>query len=549
MPVAEAALRGQQAPSRTDLVLGDLSQTLAENGSIPEMEARVSNMTEVMHSVFQALPRSAEGRLDASAVRYLLHRYFIGHDGWFVQGSDSSGEAANNSLPEVVLGGGSALATALSERLAARGLSLREVAVLATALEILAGSETARRLQRAYQIVGLTHHMQHATEGELSLVLEVYMQMYVLGQNFEIVTWAEVNETWKGIHEYYPMWDELKRWAHAVRSEVLAKAPEKRGTERELAEVVEVMQSRYGRWQDQQCLSIKKSLQAHEIPGTGRIPLSKFYFVDMGNWLPMESQAYLKHLGALDDTDASKPSVVLPNYFDSPTNCVGLSKYYSVCCISECEALLGHVERELGSPGALPRQIVDIVEHLPSSTVEAPRILPAQLIKRLESVAELHGGHAPLHGRLFRQWMHHAFPDECSYPALSFTEKLLRPADFTLQTGQNATVDVAETQRQLLLRAPRKGAAGTTSSPAQFTFEVDPMATMYGGELPWSDDEEIFITCPTSGQQRGEVRSAGVPVKRISRAVFLLALAASMVFLVTRARRSAQTPLLSPHAV
>jgi len=540
LPTVEGALRGQQVLTSTDIVLTGSGLTLTENGSSVEADRRVVNMTEKLRPVFLSLPRSEEGDLDASAVRYLLHRYFIDRDGWFVQGSDASGEAANNSLPEVVLKGG-ALARILSERLAARGMSLHEVAVLATALETLAKSETERRLQRAYQIVGLSHRKDHATESELSLILDVYMQMYTLGKDHEVMTWSEINETWKVIHTVYPRWNELKSWANSVRSEVLASTPEQRGSYHGEARVVDELQHRYGRWQDQQCLSIKKALQEHSTPGKGRIPLSRFYSTDLpGGWKPIESREYLKHMGALDDGDDSNPSVVIPNYFDSLTNCVATSKFYSVCCISECEALLGHLERKLGSPNALPQQIVEIVQHLPSSTVETPRTLPEQLVKRLESVANLHGGHAPLHGRLFRQWMHHAFPDECSYPALSFTQKLMTPSEFQLQTGLKAVINPVDLQRQ----TQRSSKKAMSAAPEHFTFEVDSSATSVDDgleELPWSDDEEIFITCPASPRSR-QVPAAWVPFRRISRAGLLLAVAVSMALLLVRARRNARAP-------
>merc|ERR1719203_1329310 len=53
---------------------------------------------------------------------------------------------------------------------------------------------------------------------------------------------------------------------------------------------------------------------------------------------------------------------------------------------------------------------------MPSTTVPGNRTLPAWLLRRLDSVAAHHGGRVPLHGRLFAQWMHHAYPRECRYP-------------------------------------------------------------------------------------------------------------------------------------
>merc|ERR1719330_1756712 len=103
------------------------------------------------------------------------------------------------------------------------------------------------------------------------------------------MTWKDVNETWKVIYDKYPLWDDLKAWVHSVRSDVLASVSEKDGSSSQgLLRVLEEVQHRYGRWQDQQCLSIKRALQEHAIPGTGRVPLSKFYFTELGTWKPTE---------------------------------------------------------------------------------------------------------------------------------------------------------------------------------------------------------------------------------------------------------------------
>merc|ERR1719203_290960 len=205
-------------------------------------------------------------------------------------------------------------------------------------------------------------------------------------------------------------------------------------------------------------------------------------------WRPSESEEYLSFMGALDVTDPGKPNVVVPNYFDAPSNCGGPSQYYLSCCISECESLLGYLERKLASPKALPQQIIELVENLPSSTIETPRTLPSQLVKRLESVAETHGGHAPLHGRLFRQWMHHAYPAECSFPSLARSNPLHRPLmadEFEAETGLNATVD--DEKRAAYIKAAKLGAqAGASTSTDDFT-----------DELPWSHEEELFVVCRT----------------------------------------------------
>ena len=37
----------------------------------------------------------------------------------------------------------------------------------------------------------------------------------------------------------------------------------------------------------------------------------------------------------------------------------------------------------------------------------------------MEMIADKHHGEVPLHGRLFSQWLHYVFPQECPYPQLT----------------------------------------------------------------------------------------------------------------------------------
>merc|ERR1719221_1783136 len=84
--------------------------------------------------------------------------------------------------------------------------------------------------------------------------------------------------------------------------------------------------------------------------------------------------------------------------------------------MDECEGIFSHFEREVGSPTAKVERILELTAMLPSATVPAPRTLPDTLRSRLGEIAEHHGGSVPLHGRLFAQWLHHAYPRECPFP-------------------------------------------------------------------------------------------------------------------------------------
>mmetsp|Transcript_53617 Transcript_53617/g.152796 ORF Transcript_53617/g.152796 Transcript_53617/m.152796 type:complete len:220 (-) Transcript_53617:397-1056(-) len=108
---------------------------------------------------------------------------------------------------------------------------------------------------------------------------------------------------------------------------------------------------------------------------------------------------------------------------DGPSNCIVSSGFHAICCISECTALMSAVERGLRAPEAPPEAVAALVAALPSSTMPAHRTLSGLQLIRLRRIAGDNGGHVPIHGRLFAQWMHHAYPRECPYPHLAGSTK------------------------------------------------------------------------------------------------------------------------------
>merc|ERR1719190_58874 len=184
-----------------------------------------------------------------------------------------------------------------------------------------------------------------------------------------------------------------------------------------MTKISEVVGEEFGNVQSFECDDLKSTLMKMDPRGSGRVRLGDFYQPGLdGNWQFQEQPAYLRQIGALDESDPNGPSVVIVNYIHSYANCIINAGFYNVCCKDECEDLFGHLEEKIAAPETTPTAIVNLIEKLPSSTVNTPRQLSATLLNRLDSIAAEHGGIVPLHGRLFAQWMHHAYPRECPYP-------------------------------------------------------------------------------------------------------------------------------------
>merc|ERR1740116_429706 len=105
--------------------------------------------------------------------------------------------------------------------------------------------------------------------------------------------------------------------------------------------------------------------------GSGRVRLAKFYTAAFGNETThyQESPDYLRHMGALDETDPRQPSVIVTNYMYARANCMASSSLYSICCLDECEALMAGLERNIASPYADPQTVAELVVAMPSETV------------------------------------------------------------------------------------------------------------------------------------------------------------------------------------
>merc|ERR1719188_2258132 len=103
-------------------------------------------------------------------------------------------------------------------------------------------------------------------------------------------------------------------------------------------------------------------------------------------------------------------------------------------------------------PSAPPSEVAAVVSNLPSDTVYAPRNLSKALLDRLGDIAQLHGGSVPLHGRLFAQWMHHAYPRECPFPHVLGTTKPVSQEEYLGSVDGEVPLATREEMQQMSSR-------------------------------------------------------------------------------------------------
>mmetsp|Transcript_72947 Transcript_72947/g.206970 ORF Transcript_72947/g.206970 Transcript_72947/m.206970 type:complete len:496 (+) Transcript_72947:3-1490(+) len=436
-----------------------------------------------MWPTFMALPKSSSGRLAPRAVRHLVHSYFAKEHGWLIKGLNPHGmQAKMTDVHEVNVMQDKAPAlveTLLEAQQAGNGLSLRDVVAMAATLERLIFEESVTLLEAAYRLNG-QDTSEMVDKSVLHEVLTSYLLVYEMGtkcnlsdvdKHQDMKHSAASAESWLPLVEFEE--DTVLNFGYAHRDLMNPFVPVMYPFEA-ASQIVDKLAQGYGKWQNAECQQMRASLIALDPAGTGRVPLSRFYSQpETADYQFTESIEYLRETGALDEIAGSSPMVRIANYMAGPSNCVAHSSYFSVCCLSDCHALMNELEGQLQAPAALPERLIGLVANLSSPSVDAPRQLSDALQAKLRAVAERHGGTVPVHGRLFAQWMHFAFPSECPYPHIAEDTAVLTPAHWR-GTHREKTASWEERQRHI-------------EAPAELVGPADVL------ELVWSDEEVLLL--------------------------------------------------------
>jgi hypothetical protein len=161
--------------------------------------------------------------------------------------------------------------------------------------------------------------------------------------------------------------------------------------------------------------------------------------------------------GALDEREPLIPHVLLPNYMYSPSNCLGTTSFFDVCCPNECDLILEHLEQGLQAPDASPEQVSTLLASLPSNIGMPSESLSPLALKQLDAVAQSDGGRVSIHGHTFAGWLHASFPRECPrVRAQDFTPSKSGEVPGTEKEYQDVAdatseLDMAATEEELLL--------------------------------------------------------------------------------------------------
>jgi len=480
-PLASASefLRVRTHGELQEATLELLKRTLLSELAIDT--ARLRQFEEELRPMYVALPKNEHGFLEPTTVRYALHRFFVQKHGWYVKGLEPAGQAWNSSAPNSIMRSRvpEYIQSLFEERLHGQGMSLHELAVFGATVSDFVHNDVVADVVDLYAVFGLS-----TTEPARNIDVDRVTKAYVLQLLDEktIKSTGEMRDAEAAMTQDFPAWSDLKMWVHDARQTMSLQRSRRSLSDAEftldtVVEEVQELNDRLGAFQNLDCRSIKAGLMDIEHKGSGRVLLSDFYHEGLqGGHLFIEHADYLRRLGALDESDVLHPSVIIANYLAGQANCLTSTNFHSVCCFDECQGLMGHLERAIAAPVATAGRIAELVAGLQSDTVDAPRNLSASLLSRLGEIADHHDGLVPLHGRLFAQWLHHAYPLECPYPHVAGTTSPLTPSEWMDETGEDELA-LSEQDRQLIVTKYKKQAPRATAQ-----------------DLPWSFEEELVFT-------------------------------------------------------
>lgn len=436
---------------------------------------------------WRTLPKNSDGRIEWRMLRYMVHRYFMQQSNLFIRGLEGTRmvNASHMGSADILeWQGSSLLKSALHNKHQRNGFTLHDAAIMVATLEQLVFDSESSLLETVYKQQRM-FTLQRLSHKQLSGIIEAYIVHWMMDGDKRGINMLLRNRT---LLEYtFPQWNAINHFAQGVAKTVKFERQRlpKPGhgqlamtgmySFQDVHAVVVSITKNFASFWEGQCQEVKTSLRAFDKRGTGRVTLSDFYGANLdGEWRFGESEAYLRQIGALDESSSMRgKQVIISNYVLGASNCVVATPHYLVCCTNECEAILSEVESAIGAPVATPDDVIAVVRGITDYDDRQPR-LDATLEAQLRRLASIHAGYVVLHGRLFAAWMHYVFPTECPFPHKSGAANTATLNDF----GNSSFATEHEV---------RSHAAARTKSEAiiEGVEEVQAMPQ-------WSEEEELI---------------------------------------------------------
>lgn len=447
------------------------------------MPAMLAQHKEALTNMWRVLPQTRLHQIGQKSLCYLMQRYFM-RSSLLIRDLELVSTGISDEPCRLV----SLYAeSVLQGRHDLKHFSLDDAAAMVVAVEDLLLKSDTDLLEMVY------HEMDFSFSSRVSYdatkhILENYMVHWLMGHDEDGIQLLIENRTL--LEEIFPHWVQLAHLAEGrVRSLAYSRAQANvlahgYGFD-EVQQLVGGITRSFGSFWQSECSRLKDLLVDLDADEDGRVPLASFYKVGITTeWRLGESEAYLRELGALDETSRWRGTqVIIPNYMQAASNCIVTTHHYLICCMNECEAIFEEIEVSIGEPVALPWQVLAVIQNITieSSGLEGAGRRPKltyTLVEQLRSIAMANGGRVLLHGRLFAQWLHYVFPRECPFPHIRGSTQAMTPSEF----GETYIATEEE------MRAHTEKSRGElNSSNASSTENEDQDLSL------WSAEEEFIV--------------------------------------------------------
>eukprot|EP00927_Polykrikos_kofoidii_P008196 TRINITY_DN133_c0_g2_i1.p1 TRINITY_DN133_c0_g2~~TRINITY_DN133_c0_g2_i1.p1 ORF type:complete len:576 (-),score=64.53 TRINITY_DN133_c0_g2_i1:34-1761(-) len=427
LPSSYRVVGGRSAALQSSSTQLDLNDTLIDIGRIygatfvSGIEENLPEIARTFGPVVAASPKNEHGRLDDIPARYALRRVLMERHSWDMPslGEDEVDEeeiTVSSQSPSLGWSLPGPIRQAIQKRTSSRGAGISELSLFVAALEQTVFQGLPQRLEIAYRSK-LSNPEEVVERETVESIIDLYMGAYICGEDLSRMTLTEQSKFHEDLSRIFSKWAEAKSFFREIQRFVTPNAQDMSFSN--VVEIVTRIEKQLPLWNAKQCTVLKDNLMSMELEGSGRLRLLDFYNGALHKGMAefRETRTYLRSLGALDEADPLEPRVIISNYLDGPSNCVAETKDYSLCCVDECGSLYGHIERQVRKPEASPDELISIVKHLASPTMQRGRLSKA-ILARIHDIADHHDGTVPLHGPLFAEWMHFAYPRECTYPQM-----------------------------------------------------------------------------------------------------------------------------------
>ena len=491
--MASAQMMRRDKP-KAAVTVHHMLQAGLRQGLVKVSADRLLHVEESLRASYEAFPKDARGNVPPHQVLPALTRaYFSKEHGWLVRGLESPGapviapgESHQDARLPVTAGGlyevqilkdkapelATALKdTALSPVAVSAGLSLGDISRTVAALEQLLLEESLPLLRASYFLNGLDNLDQRATEhlpppvaeSQVHEVLLSYLLLFRHGLPRNL-TDSESHQRLKQRAKKTADWPLLSQFEVQALNEVIHEPGKISWAQ--AREAVELIATRYGRWQQSECEDMKSTLMKMDT-GAGRVKLQDFHGSPKHpHYQFTEKEDYLAKAGILVEEDGGK-YVLIANYLLGPSNCIASSEYFAVCCINQCETLFSQFETILQAPAAPVAQIMQAVGRLRDNSTAS------ELQESLKMLVDDTGA-VVLHSPGFRKWLHQAFLQSIfgSIPRVRYPSVHSCGVNFATWKGLPAGVPASDGARRCSRGSRARGGEGVAGDGRGRTKEM-----------------------------------------------------------------------------